>query len=181
MNKVINNIKNRDARLATSGNPNKKPNKKSELLSKDINDPRAIHSVGRKGYAEKAKLTGNYLKVCITIKKYRQEHPNCSYMDLYKELHKIYPFIFSEDASNMYPGNVSKMINNDDEWRNCYWTGQEDLIAMAEYRISKILSDDNAEDTTIIRAYDTLKKYEVNKENSININNEVIFTLDDEG
>ena len=177
----FNKLGNRDARLATSGNPNQRTNKKSEMLAQNPEDPKAIHSVGRKGYAEKARLSGVFLNVCITIKKFRQENPNSSYIDLYKELHKVYPWVFSEDPSKVYSGNVSKMINNETEWQKWYFCGQEDLIAMAEYRISQILHDEDAEDNTIIRAYDTLKKYEVNKENNININNEVVFTIEDEG
>lgn len=175
----IGNTKNRDQRLATSGNPNKRVNKKSEMLSKDVNDPKAIHSVGRKGYAEKAKLTGNYLRVCMCIREYRQKNPNSSYMDMYRVLHDKFPFIFTEAPEKTYPGNVSKFINNDVEWCNAYFTGSEDLIKMAEYRISKILADECTEDGTVIRAYDTLMKYKVQHPETDDTDNEVEFIIKD--
>ena len=161
--------------LATVNAVKTRVNKKSVLL--DSVDE--VHMVGRKGYAEKAKTLGCFLQITISIQEYRQEFPNSSYVDLYKYLHDTFPFIFEKGTAEVYSGNVSKIINNEPAWSKAYFCGKRDLIKMAEYRIGNILEKEDTEDTTIIKAYDTLKKYENDKKNDANdISEETANTLE---
>lgn len=172
-------LKNRDARLATVANPTKSQNKKSKMLDSRTKSPQVAHTAGRLGYAQKCKELNIFLKVTVCIKQFRQENPNSTFLDTWQILHSNFPFVFSQDRSSMYSGNVQKMIENEPAWCEAYYAGKEDLIAMAEYRISKILEKDDVKDETIIKAYDTLKKYQVENNNNVaTLSDETSQTLD---
>lgn len=157
------NLKGRDARLATVGNPNIRKNKKSSIMADDATHEATVGIAGRKGYAEKAKSLGCFLPITILIQKFRAENPDSSYLDLWEVLHNTYPYIFTQSREQVYSGNVSKMINNEPAWQEAYFVGKDNLIEMAEYRLGRLLRDDSVEDATVIRAYDVLKKYEAAK------------------
>lgn len=151
----------RDGRLATV--PEKKLNR-----SKLTND---------KGYAAKCQKQGIFLRVTISIKEFRQKYPNSTYIDTWKMLHEEYPFVFDTPPDKVYPGNVSKIINSNPEWQEAYFCGKEDLIKMAEYKLSKLLESDKTSSSDIIKIYDTLKKYEEYKEDEDDDSNEITFSI----
>ena len=167
--------KKRSATLATVNAVKTRVNKKSAML--DNNEE--IHCVGRIGYAEKCKKLGIFYQVTVSIQDFRQDYPNSSYVDLYKYLHDTFPCVFDTDPSKVYSGNVSKFINNEPDWSKAYFCYKRDLIKIAEYRIGNILEDDGTDDATVIKAYDTLKKYENDKaKDAAAISEETVNTLE---
>ena len=166
----------RDARLATiKGHKNIKQTQKSKALDKGNFDS---STSGKRGYAEKCKLQGVFLRVTISIKEYRMAHPNSTFSDVWEYLHELYPYIFVKTREQVYGSNVQKMIEAEPQWCEAYYCGKEDLIKMAEYRISKILENPNLKDTDLIKLYDTLKKYEAEQNaDEYNDNDEITFTL----
>lgn len=167
--------KKRTKTLATVNAVATRINKKSAMLD-EVDE---VHCVGRKGYAEKCKLLGIFYQVTVSIQEFRVEYPNSSYVDLYKYLHDTYPFVFDTPADKVYSGNISKMINNEPAWSKAYFCGKRDLIKIAEYRIGNMLEQDDLEDTTLLKAYDTLKKYQNDKANdAAAISEETLNTLE---
>lgn len=116
---------------------------------------------GKNGYAFKSQQAGDYRKVGAVIKKFRQENPDSTYLEVYEALHNRFPWIFDRETKDMYSGNVAKIIKDDPLWRNCYFINQAELIALAEVRLAEILDNEATEDKVIISAYDKLKKYEL--------------------
>lgn len=174
----------RNANLAVTPAGIINENKKAEAVNNgmDINDKSL--EAGRDGYAFKAQQSGDYRKIGAVIKKYRSQYPDSSFLDVYEVLHSRFPWIFEKERKDVYSGNVAKFIKNDRLWRNCYFANKDELVTLAEVRITEILEKDNIDDKTVISAYDKLKKYEllekelqqtVKKEGSGSTNFEVLL------
>lgn len=131
---------------------------------------------GKPSYVFKAQQAGDYRKIGAYIRDYRRKNPDCTYVDMYSKLRERFPWIFDKD---MVSGNISKIINGDKLWRSCYFTNKDELIALAELRIEELLDDDDTKPETIIRAYDTLKKYEEVKIEEEDDNNKIVFGFSD--
>ena len=152
----------RNANLAVAPRAVVKESKKVEAVNNGADPFDESLKHGKNGYAFKAQQAGDYRKVGAVIKKYRQENPDSTYLDVYEVLHNRFPWIFEKTREEIkYGGNVSTFINNDTLWRNCYFINSGELIALAEIRIAEILDKDDVEDNIVISAYDKLKKYEL--------------------
>ena len=161
-NKYMENNK-RNANLATCRNPLTTQTKRSAMVDRAGDVEGGKHSVGKKSYAYKCKEMGVFIQVCVAIREYRASNPNSSFVQLWGDvLHKNWPFIFEKDARDMYPGNIQRMIDAEPEFAKCWYSPAGNLIGMAKLRLERILERDDVEDGTVIKAYDTLMKYEIN-------------------
>lgn len=169
----------RNAHLAVAPNPSTKQTKRSAAVDKAGDIEGGAHSVGRLSYALKCKNQGVFIQVCVEIRKYRTDNPDSTFLQLWANvLHKNWPFIFEKDVKDMYAGNVQRMIDAEPEWAKAYYSPAGDLIGMAKYRIERILERDDVEDGTVIKAYDTLMKYDMQgNENILAFSDETNQTL----
>lgn len=152
----------RDARLSSVANPLTKQSKRSELVDKAGDIEGGKHHVGQKGYAYQCKEYGVFIQVCVAIREYRASNPDSTFKKLWDEvLHEKWPYIFIKTSKDLYAGNIQRTIEAEPEWAKAYYTPAGDLIGMAKYRIERILENAETEDGTIIKAYDTLMKYDV--------------------
>lgn len=152
----------RNANLATCKNPLTTQSKRSAMVDKAGDIEGGKHSVGKKSYAYKCKEIGVFIQVCVAIREYRASNPNSSFVQLWGEvLHKNWPYIFEKETKDMYSGNIQRMIDAEPEWAKSYYSPAGDLIGMAKYRMERILEREDVEDGTVIKAYDTLMKYDV--------------------
>lgn len=157
----------RDPHLAIAPNPVTKQTIRSGAVDKAGDYEGGAHMVGRLSYAMKCKQQGCFVQTCVDIRNYRTAHPNSTFLNLWRDvLHKNYPYIFEKDVTEVYSGNVQRIIDGEDEWRKAYYSPAGDLVGMAKYRIERILEKDDVDDTTVIKAYDTLMKYDIAKDDT---------------
>ena len=157
----------RNARLTVAPSPaNQKQCIKSEMSDDKEKLLQVASMPGRKGYAEKCKTSGIFIRVCAHIRKFRTENPDSSFMDLYKELHSAYPFVFDKDPKDMYGNNFQKVIEAEPKWCNAYYCNKTQLIELARQRVYEVLEKDEIEDAIAIRAFDTVMKYEIAESNA---------------
>lgn len=156
--------------------------KKAELVNNGLDPFDESLKNGKPSYAHQSQKSGDYRTIGAVIKEYREKNRDCTYEEMYAVLHKRFPWIFEKET--MVSGNVSKIINGDPLWRDCYFANRSEMIALAEIRIKEILKKDNTEDNIIISAYDKLMKYELiekqnNNEND-NSDNGVQFVFEED-
>lgn len=179
MAKKKNKTHSRNARLAVTPRAVVQESKKAEAVNNGLDPYDKSLDRGRDSYSYKAQQAGDYRKVGAVIKKYREEHPDSSYVEVWGVLHDRFPWIFEKTKEEVYSGNVAKMINNDNLWRNCYFVNKNELITLAEIRIAEILDRDDVDDKVVISAYDKLKKYEL-IEKELNQSNNNVITISGE-
>lgn len=150
----------RDGKLATQPPKSVYKPKMAEEIKNGIREIGQKHN-GRKSYVERAIEAGVYKQIAVTIKQYRESNPDCSYTDLYLELNRKFPMVFSTPLNKMYISNISKIINSDTLWRTAYWTIKDRLIALAEIRIHEALENKETDISTVLKSYDLLKKYDL--------------------
>lgn len=168
----------RNARLTVAPSPaNQKQCIKSEMSDDKEKLLQVASMPGRKGYAEKCKTSGIFVRVCAHIRKFRTDNPDSSFMDLYKELHSAYPFVFEKDPKDMYGNNFQKVIEAEPKWCNAYYCNKTQLIELARQRVYEVLEKDEIEDAIAIRAFDTVMKYEIAESNDevVDDNNNITF------
>ena len=168
--------KKRNARLTVVPSPaNQKQCMKSALIDNNDTQTDVSSLPGRKGYAEKCKQAGIFVRVSAHIRDFRTKNPDTSFMDLYKELHSAYSFIFDKDPNDMYGNNFQKVIEAEPAWCNAYYTNRVQLVELARQRVCEVLEKDSIDDATAIRAYDTVMKYEVADNSFSDEDNEITF------
>ena len=163
--KSKNNKYNRSGRLSVIPAPSvagKEP-KKAALLNDWKSDENKVNKmVGRKSYAEKAKMQGLYLAITSRIRQFRQKGGrDCTFDQLGKMLNEEFPTVF--DHPFTYPQNLSKAIAASKEWSNAYYGGDLTLIQLAEERMYGLLQKEDLDDNIIVSAYDKVFKYEFAK------------------
>jgi hypothetical protein len=178
-----------DMRKVFEPNPNTIKNRKNVRAKKFENGEDMSKVKGRKSYSEKIRESGQLKQLCAMITSYRESNPDCSPMDVYRDImFKYFPYIYTISPDKMYVGNVKKMIDSDQELREAYYTLRGlDLRALADYQMKRVLSKDNLDDNTIISAYDKVNKYDIIRQKMLldntvddNTSTDIKFILEDE-
>lgn len=177
-----------DMRKVFEPNPNTVKNRKNVRAKKFENGEDMSKVKGKKSYSEKIRESGQLIQLCAMITNYRASHPDCSSMDVYRDImFKYFPYIYAIPPDKMYASNVKKMIDSDKELREAYYTLRGlDLRTLADYQMKRVLSKDNLDENIAISAYDKINKYDIVRQKMLldntvddNISTDINFILED--
>ena len=178
-----------DMRKVFEPNPNTIKNRKNVRAKKFENGDDMSKVKGKKSYSEKIRESGQLIQLCAMITSYRASHPDCSSMDVYRDImFKYFSYIYTIPPDKMYASNVKKMIDSDKELREAYYTLRGlDLRALADYQMKRVLSKDSLDENIVISAYDKINKYDIVRQKTLldntvddNISTDIILMLGDE-
>lgn len=153
---------------------------KSEKFDKNGGELSGADNVGRDSYELIAKRQGLYYPIQAQIRKFRQEHIESSFRELYEYIQPLFPTVWTDEK--MAATNFKKKIEGSKEWCEAYYNNQSTLIDLANNRLFDVIN--NTEDEKIVvSAYDKIMKYKLALQELENIDSkedtvEFVFGLD---
>ena len=128
-------------------------------------------------------------QLCAMIASYRESHPDCSPMDVYRDImFNYFSYIYKISPDKMPSSNIKKMIDSDADLREAFYTLRGlDLRELADYQMKRVLSKDNLDENITISAYDKINKYDIIRQKMLldntvdgNIATDISFILREE-
>ena len=131
-----------------------------DMIEDDDKEEELKHKAGRKSYVFKAKDQGLYDLITFNIEKFRIDHPDSTFKELFEYIQPLFPTIFPVD---MNTGNFGTHIQQDKGWCEAYFSASLKTLDLAEIRIREKLRDENTDAKTIVNAYDKINRYELER------------------